>query len=107
MPKTLSIVKGDKIRVMAGKDRGKEGRVLRTNPSRDRVFVEGVSMIKKHTRPSQKNPQGGILEYEGSIHVSNVMLLCPRCSEPTRVNRNRAEGVRQRVCKKCGKSIDD
>jgi len=106
MAKSLSIVKGDNVRVMAGKDKGKEGNVLSTSPSEDRVVVRGVNFVKRHSRPSQKNPQGGILEFEGPIHVSNVMLICPSCSEPTRIGRIREGGVRQRVCKKCGKPID-
>ena len=92
--------------MIAGKDRGKEGRVLRTSPVAERAFVEGVNIQKRHSRPSQKNPQGGIIEVEGAIHVSNLMLVCPNCSEPTRVGKNRENGVRQRVCKKCGKEID-
>ena len=106
MARSMTIRKGDRVRVMAGKDTGKEGRVLRTTPAAERVFVEGVNMQKRHSRPSQRNPQGGIIEIEGSIHVSNVMLVCPACSEPTRVGRTREDGVRQRVCKKCGKEID-
>jgi large subunit ribosomal protein L24 len=106
MAKTLSIRKGDKVRIVAGKDKGKEGRVLRSDPASARVFIEGANMVKKHSRPSQRNPQGGILEYEGSVDVSNVMLVCPHCSETTRVGRIREKRVRQRVCKKCEKEID-
>ncbi|MDO9557417.1 MAG: 50S ribosomal protein L24 [Coriobacteriia bacterium] len=106
MAKSLTIHKGDKVRVIAGKDKGKEGKVLRANPHAERVVVENVHMIKKHSRPSQKNPQGGIIEMEGTIHVSSVMLVCPSCGEPTRVGRRREDGVRTRVCKKCGKDID-
>ena len=106
MAKSLTIHKGDKVRVIAGKDKGKEGKVLRSNPHSERVVVENVHMIKKHSRPSQKNPQGGIIEMEGTIHVSNVMLVCPSCGETTRIGRRREDGVRTRVCKKCGKDID-
>jgi large subunit ribosomal protein L24 len=102
----MTVRKGDKVRVIAGKDKGKEGKVLRAYPEKQRVVVESVHMIKKATRPSQRNPQGGIVEMEGTIHVSNVMLVCPNCSQPTRVGRRREEGVRIRVCKKCGKDID-
>ncbi len=106
MAKSLTIRKGDKVHVIAGKDKGKEGKVLRSLPEKERVVVENVHMIKKHTRPSQRNPQGGILEMEGTIHVSNVMLVCPNCGQPTRVTRRRDDGVRTRVCKKCNKDID-
>ncbi|HZL06814.1 MAG TPA: 50S ribosomal protein L24 [Coriobacteriia bacterium] len=106
MAKSLTVKKGDRARVIAGKDKGKEGKVLRTVPEKQRVVVENVHMIKKATRPSQRNQQGGIMEMEGTIHVSNVMLLCPSCGEPTRAGRRRVEGTRVRVCKKCGKDVD-
>ena len=106
MAKSTSIRKGDKVRVITGKDKGKESRVLRVYPHKERLVVERVNMVKKHQRPTNKQPQGGILEIEGAIHVSNVMLLCPSCSEPTRVGRRREEGSRIRVCKKCDNDID-
>ncbi len=106
MAKSMTIHKGDKVKVIAGKDKGKESRVLRAYPFKERLVVERVNMIKKHARPTQKNPQGGILEIEGTIHVSNVMLVCPSCSQATRVSRKREDGVRVRVCKKCGNAID-
>ena len=102
----LSIHAGDKVKVIAGKDKGKEAKVLAALPYKQRVIVERVNMIKKATRPSQRNQQGGILEIEAPIHVSNVMLVCPSCSQPTRVGRKRIEGTRVRVCKKCGNDID-
>lgn len=106
MSKSLTLRKGDKVKVIAGKDKGKEGKVLRVVPTSERAVVEGVQMLKKHARPSQKNPQGGILEMEGTIHLSNLMLVCPSCGETTRVARRREDGTRVRVCKKCGKDID-
>ena len=106
MAGSMTIRKGDKVRVITGKDKGKEGRVLRTSPTERRIYVEGVNIQKRHSRPSQKAPQGGIIEIEGPIHASNVMLLCPSCSEPTRVARTREAGVAQRVCKKCEREID-
>jgi len=106
MAKSLTVRKGDKVRVIAGKDKGKEGKVLRSMPERERIVVENVAMMKKATRPSQRNQQGGIIEMEGTIHVSNVMLMCPSCGEPTRAARRRVDGARIRVCKKCGKDID-
>jgi large subunit ribosomal protein L24 len=106
MAKSLTIRKGDKVHVIAGKDKGKDGKVLRAYPFKERVTVEGVSMIKKATRPSSKNQQGGIMTIEGTIHVSNVMLICPNCAQPTRVGKRRDGGSRVRVCKKCGRDID-
>jgi large subunit ribosomal protein L24 len=106
MSKSLTIKKNDRVRIIAGKDKGKEGRVLRAYPEAQRVVVEGANFIKKAQRPTQKSPQGGILQREGTIHVSNVMLICPSCGEATRVARKREDGIRLRVCKKCGKSIE-
>jgi len=102
----LSIRAGDKVRVIAGKDKGKEAKVLAAVPYKQRVIVERINMVKKATRPTQRNQQGGILEIEAPIHVSNVMLVCPSCSQATRVGRKRVEGTRVRVCKKCGNDID-
>lgn len=106
MSKSLTIRKGDRVKVIAGKDKGKESRVLRVYPHKERLVVERVNMIKKHQRATQKQPKGGILEIEGTIHVSNVMLLCPSCAQATRVSRKREDGSRVRVCKQCGKDID-
>jgi large subunit ribosomal protein L24 len=102
----LSIRTGDRVRVLAGKDKGKEAKVLAVYPHKERVVVERVNLIKKATRPTQKSPQGGILEIEAPIHVSNVAIVCPKCSQPTRIGRKREDGTRVRVCKKCGNDID-
>jgi large subunit ribosomal protein L24 len=102
----MHVRRGDKVRIIAGKENGKEGKVLRAYPEKQRVTVEGANMIKRATRPTQKVPQGGILQMEGTLHVSNVMLVCPSCGQPTRVGRRREAGSRVRVCKKCGKDID-
>jgi large subunit ribosomal protein L24 len=102
----LSIRTGDKVRVITGKDKGKEAKVLATQPYNQRVIVERVNMVKKHARATQRNPKGGILEIEAPMHVSNVMLICPSCSQPTRVSRKRVDGNRVRVCKKCTNDID-
>jgi len=107
MAKSLTIRKGDKVKVIAGKDKGKESRVLKVHPEKGRVVVEKVNMVKKAQRPTQRNPKGGLLEIEGTIHVSNLMLVCPSCSQPTRVGRRRTDdGTRVRVCKKCSNDID-
>ncbi|MGH9455578.1 MAG: 50S ribosomal protein L24 [Terriglobia bacterium] len=104
---SLDIRKNDTVKVLAGRDRGKEGRVLEVDPGRDRLFVEHVNMIKRHTRPNPaKQIRGGILEKEGPIHVSNVALICGECG-PTRIqHREKAEGKKVRVCVKCGKVLD-
>jgi len=81
----MKIHKNDTVMVVAGNARGKSGKVLKVYPDRERVIVEGVNLIKRHTRPSQKNPQGGIVQREAPIHVSNVMLIDPKTSEITRV----------------------
>ena len=106
MASSMHVRRGDKVKIIAGKENGKEGKVLHSYPEKQRVMVEGANIIKRATRPSQKNPQGGIMQSEGTMHVSNVMLICPSCSQPTRIGRRREAGERVRVCKKCGKDID-
>jgi large subunit ribosomal protein L24 len=99
--------KGDTVVVIAGKERGKRGKVLRVLPERGRVVVEKVNMIKKHQRPTQKLRQGGIIEREGPIHLSNVMLVDPRGDRPTRVGvRVLADGRKARVARRSGEMID-
>jgi large subunit ribosomal protein L24 len=102
----MNIKKGDKVKVIAGKDRGAEGTVLAAYPSKQRVTVEKVNIVKKAQRPTQSNPQGGITSFEAPIHVSNVQLVCPSCGKATRVNNKRVDGKKVRVCKKCGADID-
>jgi large subunit ribosomal protein L24 len=99
--------KGDTVMVVAGKERGKRGKVLRVIPERSRVIIEKVNMIKRHQRPTQKLRQGGIIEREGPIHLSNVMLMDPRGERPTRVGvRMLADGKKVRVARKSGEIID-
>jgi len=103
----LKIKKGDRVQVISGKDRGKQGKVLRSFPRERRVIVEGVNLVKRHTRPSQDNPQGGIVTKEAPIHVSNVALICASCNRPVRVAyRFDSEGNKRRFCRKCGADID-
>ena len=103
----LQVKKGDKVQVIAGKDKGKKGKVLRSFPSNDRVLVEGANMIKKHARATGRTRQAGIIEREAPIHVSKVMLLCDKCSRPTRIGRRFLEdGKKVRYCKSCGEVID-
>ncbi|MGX7418936.1 50S ribosomal protein L24 [Carnobacterium gallinarum] len=97
---------GDKVKVITGKDKGKEGVILKAFPKKDRVIVEGINMMKKHQKPSSMNPQGGILETEASVHVSNVMLIDPKTGEPTRVGFKVEDGKKVRVSKKTGEVLD-
>ena len=105
----MRIRKNDQVQVIAGRDKGKRGRVLRVQPGKDRVVVEGVATIKRHTRPNpQKNVRGGIVEREGSIHASNVMLVDPETSKPTRVGTKFLEdGRKVRVARKSGAVVDN
>ena len=104
----MRIRKNDTVVVQAGKDRGKRGRVLRVIADKNRVVVEGVNMIKRHTRPNpQKNIKGGIVEREASIHASNVMLLDPDSNEPTRVGvKTLPDGRRVRIGRKSGSTVE-
>ncbi|EUJ47345.1 50S ribosomal protein L24 [Paenilisteria rocourtiae] len=103
----MHVKKGDKVQVITGKDKGKSGKIIAAFPKKDRVIVEGLNMVKKHTKPSNVNPQGGILNVEAPIHVSNVMLIDPKTGEPTRVNREIKDGKKVRVAKKSGEIIKD
>ena len=104
---SMHVKKGDKVRVLSGKDKGKEGVILRALPQKQRVVVEKVNIAKKAMRPTQQNPQGGIASIEAPIHVSNVMLVCPACKQPSRVSKRiNEQGKKVRVCKKCGKDLD-
>jgi len=103
----LKVKKGDMVRVLAGKDKGKKGKVIEAMPSEGKIIVEGVNVAKRHTKPTQKIMQGGIIDKELPIHVSNVMLICPRCSKPTKVGaRFLEDGRKVRSCKSCGEIID-
>ncbi|WP_100404151.1 50S ribosomal protein L24 [Bacillus sp. FJAT-42315] len=102
----MNVKKGDKVMVITGKDKGKTGIVLAAFPKKDRVLVEGVNIVKKHSKPSQVNPQGGIISQEAPIHVSNVMLLDPKTNEPTRVGFKTVDGKKVRVAKKSGETLD-
>jgi large subunit ribosomal protein L24 len=107
----LKIHSGDQVKVIAGKDRGKSGRVLRVERAKERVFVEGLNMIKRHTKPQQvsgarNDAAGGVIEREGPIHVSNVMLLDPKDNRPTRVGIERENGKAFRVARRSGTRID-
>lgn len=102
----MHLRKGDKVLVSTGDDKGKKGRVLKVVVDKNKVIVEGVNFIKKHTKPSQKNPQGGIVEKEAAMHASNLKLVCPGCGESAGVSRKRdADGKARRICKSCGENV--
>ncbi len=99
--------KNDKVKVIAGKEKGKIGKVVSVLHEKERVVVENVNFVKRHTRPGGQTRHGGIIEKEAPIHWSNVMLLCNKCMEPIRVKKKRLEdGKKVRVCGKCGEIID-
>ncbi|MGH7276596.1 MAG: 50S ribosomal protein L24 [Candidatus Rokuibacteriota bacterium] len=99
--------RGDTVAVIAGKERGKRGKVLRILKADGRVLVEKINMVKKHQRPTQKLRQGGIIEREGALALSNVQLVCGRCDRPVRTGiKVLADGRKLRACKRCGEPID-
>ena len=99
----MNVKTGDKVVVLSGKDKGKESVIIRALPAEGKVVVEGVAVVKKAVRPTAQNQQGGFVEKEAAIDVSNVMLVCPKCGKPTRVGHDVDDnGNKVRVCKKCG-----
>ena len=105
--RALAIRKNDTVLVIAGREKGKRGKVLFVIPARERVVVERLNMVKRHQRPTQKLRQGGIIEREAPLHVSNLMLVCSKCGKATRVGiRVLADDRRARVCRRCGDLVD-
>ncbi len=103
----LHVKKGDTVMVIAGKDRGKKGKILTCIPSHNRVVVEGINMTTRHVRPTQKSPKGGITEQEAPLYSSNVKLICPSCKGSARTGKRVLDnGKKARVCKKCKETID-
>jgi large subunit ribosomal protein L24 len=103
----LIIKKNDTVIVIVGKEKGKSGRVLSVYPSKDQVLIEKINIIKKHMKPTRKYTQGGIIEKEAPLNISNVMLVCPKCSKPTRIgNSLMQDGRKLRTCRKCREVID-
>jgi large subunit ribosomal protein L24 len=100
------IKKGDRVVVLTGKDKGRKGQVIKVLPKDDRVVVAGVNMVKRHTRPSQADPQGGIRNKDASLHISNVAFVDPKSGEPTRVGFRVEDGKKVRIAKKSGEVID-
>ncbi len=103
--KKFKIKKGDFVQVMSGKDRGAKGHVLKVLRDKDRVIVEGVNIVKKRVKPTTENPQGGIIETEAAIHISNVMIVDPKTGEPTRVGYKFEDGKKIRYAKKSGEAL--
>lgn len=101
----MKIKKGDNILVIAGKDKGKTGKVLRAFPREDKVLVEGVNFIKKHVRPRRAGEKGQIITMPSPIHISNIKLICPNCGRPARVGYKLEQDKKFRICKKCHKNI--
>lgn len=107
MQPKVHIKKGDTVEILAGKDKGKQGKVLKVYPKENRVIVEGINIVYRHTRPTQDNPQGGIIENEAPIHASNVQLVCPQCGEKSRTGKRiLKDGRKVRYCKKCDEIVD-
>jgi large subunit ribosomal protein L24 len=106
----MKIKRGDTVEVIAGDDRGKKGTVRRVFPTKGRVLVSDVNLVKKHQRrmptEGRSQAQGGIIEFEAPIHISNVMLICPTCKKPTRVVYDTSSGTKIRICKRCRAEID-
>lgn len=101
------IKKDDKVKVITGKDKGKIGKVLKVDRKKDRILVENINVVKRHTRPTAKNRQGGIVESEASVPWSNVMLMCSKCMNPVRIQMRRLDdGKKVRSCRKCNEIID-
>jgi large subunit ribosomal protein L24 len=104
--KKLHIKTGDQVYVISGREKGKRGKVIKILRDKDTALVEKLNIVKRHTRPTPKNPTGGIIEKETGIHISNLMLYCSKCNSPTRVGRKKLEsGEKVRYCKKCGEEI--
>ena len=104
---SFHIRKNDLVEVIAGKEKGKTGKVMQVFPKKDRVLVEKVNFIKRHSRPSAKTRQGGIIQKEAQIHVTNVLLICPKCNKGKRMgSKKQDDGKKALVCKSCGELIE-
>ncbi len=102
----MNIKKGDNVLVIAGKDKGKSGKVLETSPKANKITVENVNIVTKHQKPKSQQDKGGIIKKTAPIEASNVMIICPNCGKATRVSHKQIEGKNVRACKKCGASLD-
>jgi len=105
MPK-VHVRKGDTVLVITGKDKGKKGKIVSVEPDKSRVIIDGVNVVKRHTKPTQKMPQGGILEKPAPVHSSNVLLFCTNCNNATRISKKvLGDGKKVRICKECGELL--
>lgn len=100
-----AIKKGDMVQIIAGREKGKTGKVLRVSREDSRILIEKLNLVKRNTKPTQKSPQGGVLEKEAPLHVSNVLLLCPKCNKGVRFGAKINGNKKTRACKKCGTEI--
>lgn len=105
MNKKVHVKSGDTVKVISGKDAGKEGKVLAVSPKEGKVIVEGRNMVTKHVKPRRQGEQGGIVKAEGAMYASKVMLVCPKCSKPTRIGHKIEGDKKVRICKKCGAEV--
>ena len=101
----MNIIKDDKVVVLSGKDKGKEGKVLSADPKGGKVIVEGVNVASKHMKPRKQGEEGGIIKMETPIYACKVMVVCPKCGKPTRGAHKLVDGKKVRVCKKCGADL--
>ncbi len=97
----MKIKKGDQVKILSGKDRGKKGKILQILPSLDKVVVEGANLLTKHARAKRQGQKGERVKFSAPLHISNVMLICPKCNKPTRLGFKKVENKKVRICKKC------
>lgn len=102
----MKFKKGDTVKILTGKDQGKTGLIEFVFPKENRMIVKGIQTVKKHLKPSKKNPSGGIIDINQKINVSNAMLICPNCGKISRIGFEVKKGSKSRICKKCSKSIE-
>lgn len=103
----INVKKGDEVLVLSGKDKGRRGKIQRVLPRNSAVLIEGLNLVKKHAKPTKANPQGGVIDKALPLHVSKVMVVCPGCSQPTRMRRERAaDGTLVRSCHRCGRNLE-
>ena len=101
----MKIRKNDKVKIIAGKDKGKSGKILRVFPAEKKVLVEGANLIKKHVRPRREGEKGQRVEVPAKLNISNIMLVCPKCGKDVRIGFKQSAGIKARICKKCQSEI--
>lgn len=102
----MTIKKGDTVLIIHGKDRGKTGKVTEVLPQKNKIIIAGLNVVKKHSRPTRRNPHGGIIDLHAPMDASNAMIICPRCNKTTRVAYKKTEKTKLRICQKCKESLD-